>query len=435
MSAYLKSIALLVCAGSTLVWGVDSGRLWLPKQYQAAMPKLQEVANLAENSQRCVDVIHGKLQLSKTTDQDYYFVITCRDKNQRTFNLSFKSPVNSGTPRLVAEQRSGAAAAVVPPDAADSGINSQQAGELCRKEFPAAVDALDEVSLMVDAIAEVQAVDDGFLLSLPFTSQSDLGQRVSYVAECRVSSQGETHFSIVLQRDGALTICKDHLRSEAILIGRSSMADEDVVDMEEEQGFRFHIPFRVKTLEVDGINYLADCRVSRSGDSEISLALQPSGAFRICQRALKIETLLMKGVSMADQPVSERHQGQQFLFEMAFDANSPDGNPRKFRAECRVDEEGEASVKTELDKSAITSVCIHGVREHAKSMIGVTVLEQEVGALQQDGDGYFAEIPFDASDPNGRLLHYLGECRVDETGRTQVRLKPRFLPSSGVEAR
>lgn len=413
--------------GSTQLWGVEPGRLWLPKQYQSAMPKLQEVAGLAENSERCVEVVNGKLQISKTTAENYYFVVTCRDKNQRTFNLSFKAPVESGNPKLVAEQRSGAASRVVPPDAAESGINSQQALELCKKEFPAAADDLDEVHLIEASIGEVQTGSDGFSISLPFTAQSDLGQRVLYAAQCQVSAQGKTHFTIALQRDGALTICKDHLRSEAILLGRSTVVDEDVIDFEQADGFRFHIPFLVRNLDVDGIHYLAECRVSQSGDSEISLNLQMQGAYRICQHALRIETLLMKGVSIAEQPVSQQQQGQAFFFDMAFDANSPDGNPRKFKAACRVDAEGEASIQTELDTSAIVSVCLHGVRQHAQSMIDVTILEQQVPALKEDGEGYYAEIPFDAKDPNGRLLHYLGECRVDENGRTRVRLKPRFM--------
>lgn len=419
---------LLALLWSTQGQAVDSGRLWLPAHYQSAMPKLQAVAALAENSQRCVEVVTGKMLLNKSTAEHYYFLITCRDTTNRTFNLSYRSPTAEGPPVLAAEQRSGAVSGAVPADAAEKGISREQALVLCRKEFPAAATALDEVELLEDADVQVVSRGDSFFAALPFTAQSDLGKRVLYQAECTASSEGYTTYELVLQRQGALTLCKEQLRAEAIFLGRSRVNDEAVSAIDSSEGFRFDIPFQVKTLTLDRVDYHSDCRVTPEGEVELTITLQPAGALAICREQLRRETLLMKAVSVADTPISERQEEGEFWVEMGFEANSPDGNLRRFRAQCRVDAEGEATVQTALDKSAITAVCLHGVKAETRTMIGVEILADQVPPLQQDANGFFAEIPFDARDPNGRLLHYQGECRVDEVGRTRVTLKPRHFP-------
>lgn len=407
-------------------WGLDSSRLWLPVQYQQAMPQLVAAARLAENAQRCEAVINGKLLVSKSSDTHYYFLVTCRDSGARTYNLSYKVPVAGGDPVLVAEQRAGANPGVAGAGAAAS-LTAEQALGVCKTEFPAAVDMLDEVQLLESQIGPVDSGGTGFAVTLPFTAQSDLGNRIRYNADCQVGTEGNAQFVIALQPEGALVICRDQLRSESILLGRSTLLEKEIVEVTASDRFRFDIPFDIRTLAVDAVRYLARCSVNANGDAELQWELQPEGAFALCERALKTETLLMKGVAIDPQPVKSVHTEDRFEFDMAFKANSPDGNPRQFRAACRVDGEGETSIETALDKSAITAVCVHGVRESASTMIDVRVLENELPPLQEDGEGYFAEIPFDARDPAGRLLHYKGECRVDEVGRTRVKLKPRYL--------
>lgn len=417
---------LWLVAWALPTWGLDSSRLWLPVQYQQAMPQLEAAARLAENAQRCERVINGKLLVSKSSESHYYFLVTCRDSQARTYNLSYKVPVAGGPPMLVAEQRSGGSPGLVGAEGALS-LTTEQAVEVCKTEFPAAVDTLDEVHLLESEIGQVIATDSGFEVSLPFTAQSDLGNRIRYSAGCQVSSDGNTQFVIALQPEGALVICRDQLRSESILLGRATFLENKITRLPSESGFQFNIPFDVRTLAIDAVRYLAHCSVNVDSDAELKLFLQPEGAFAICKQALATETLLMKGVVIDQEPEKLLRIEDRFEISLAFDANSPDGNPRQFRAACHVDAEGEATVETALDKSAIVAVCVHGVRDSASNMIDVQVLENELPPLREDGEGYFAEIPFDARDPAGRLLHYKGECRVDEAGRTKVKLKPRYL--------
>lgn len=416
-----------LCSGATLCRALDQDRLWVPKTYQSAMPALVAAARAAENTQRCQEVVTGKIVESKSSAETWHFVVTCRDKGGRTYSLSYRSPVAGSVPELVAEQRSGVAVGAVPVDLAERGITEEQATTLCLKEFAPAVDVLDDVQPLDESQSAAVQRKGRYYLTLPFTARSDLGNRVLYEARCEVSRIGETRYTVELQREGALAICQDHLRSEAALLGRVTPFPNLVVDVEAERGFRFHIPFDAKTLAVDAVRYLADCQVDSEGESSLTIALQTSGAFTLCAEALRKETLLLRRVAMESSPIAENHTEQTFSFEMAFQADDPDGNSRRFVARCRVDGDGETSLETALDRRAIAAVCVGGVRSSARNMIDVQILEDKIPPLVEDEHGLMAVIPFNAKDPSGRLLQFDGECRVDENGRTRVKLKPRNL--------
>lgn len=430
MSGVFARLVLFVVLvqGVSVCRALDRERLWLPKKYQHAMPSLVSAAELAEASPRCQEVVAGKMLQGRGAPGALLLVVTCRDEAGTTYNLSFEASLRGGDPELVAEQRTGAAAGEVPPEAVVTGITAEQALALCKTDFVDAAQALDEATLQSQQGLTAQAEGAGFVVRMPFTTRSDLGHAVSYEATCHASSGGDTRYDFVLQAAGALAICRDHLRSESILLGRATLLEDDFSAQPADSGFRFRMPFLIHKRAPEGILYSADCRVDDVGNSELTMHLQRDGAFTRCQQALRAETLLMKKVTLPETPAEEREAGEGFVFTLDFSADSPDGNRRRFRAHCRVDSDGDASVETELDQTAIASVCVSGVKQAASNMLAVKVLEESIPPLAEDGEGYLAVIPFDAEDPNGRTLHFQGDCRVDESGRTKVKIRPRNLP-------
>lgn len=101
-----KAIFLLVATAfiSTSLWAVTEQDVWVPKRYTVAKHKLLSTAVEAERTERCVSAIQGSLNLQKTTKQAYYFVVTCRDKNRHSYNLSYTYPIDGAMPTLVNEQ-------------------------------------------------------------------------------------------------------------------------------------------------------------------------------------------------------------------------------------------------------------------------------------------------------------------------------------------
>ena len=96
-------LALLLLSADTSL-AVDENRLWLPKKFRALMPRLVATATLAEQRYRCNRVIAGEMIVSKNTPEHHYFVVTCRDQQQKSFNLSYLYPVVGSKPELIAEQ-------------------------------------------------------------------------------------------------------------------------------------------------------------------------------------------------------------------------------------------------------------------------------------------------------------------------------------------
>lgn len=409
-------------------WAVDESRLWLPKKYQSAMPKLVAAAQQAENTRRCQRVVAGKMVYSKNTAQDYFFLITCRDEEQHTYNLSYRMPIAGEVvaPTLIAEQSGGDEPAPIAQSAQQRELTPQQVVEICKADYSAAAEELENPQLVAaDALPTPMLISEGYLLPMPIDARSELGNPLAYRADCYVDSEGKSRFEWVLQAQGAQTVCQDHLRSESILLGRATLLDEQIEQRASDRGYDFLLPFTVKTLSSDAVLYHASCSVNWEAESELSMILQPQGAFTLCKDALRLETFLMKQVEVADEAVSIDKTAEGFAVEMTFTANDPEGNPRKFLGHCQVDADAEALVQTELDKSAIIAVCINGVKEETRRMRDVNVLEQQVPPLQEDIDGFVAHIPFDARDPGGSALHYMGYCRVDENGKTRVDIKAR----------
>lgn len=410
---------------SPLAQAVDANKIWLPKSFSHVRPKLLAAANQAEQTERCVKVISGEMISRKNTDENFYFVITCRDAQHRSYNLSYLYPVVGDVPKLKSEQRPQGyqqEEVVV----SETGVNLEQAQTLCINELTATTDEFETTGLDAANLSGQQQGDGAYALVLSFTALSELGNDTLYSGNCQVSAEGEVTANITLQSAGALVICLDDLRGESILLGRSSVIDSEIESLDSVDGhFTFSIPFDVKARKSSPTRYAASCQVSPEGDANTTIALQAAGALAICKDTLLEETLLMKAVSIIEPPISESLNAEMFGYQIGFTANDPEGNQRNFKASCEVTTEGDAEVSVEIDRDAIISVCINGVIDQTKRMLDVEVLHDDIPPLLEDGEGFMGVIPFNAKSPGGVALYYQGECRVDGNGRSRVELKAR----------
>lgn len=426
-------LVLLLMVPVQQVYAVDASRIWLPKKYQEIKPKLLDAAREAESSERCMKVVAGEMIVRKNTAEHYYFIVTCRDATFKTYNLTYLYPVAGNTPELLAEQLSlEEQAKQQEVDIEDDGVNEEQALTLCQNEMAKQIDEMDAVTVIEEEVGPVDLRQGYFHYQLPFTTRSGLGSAILYRGDCAVSPKGETTLDIVLEDAGALAICRDSLRAEAILYGRIAIMDEGIEQQSDSAAgdYVYHLPFDVKNRIGTVIRYGSTCQVSQQGESEISIYLQQAGALAVCKDVLRTETLLMRNVLVAEQPSAEYREqteaGEQFGFEIPFTASDPDGNTRNFKANCQVDEAGEAEVVTAIDKESIMGICIADVKRQTRKMIGVEVLEDQLPPLKRGTDGaYVATVYFDARNPGGRALHYQAECIVDGTGRTTIKLEAR----------
>lgn len=422
------SLIALLFTGSW-AYAVDQERLWLPKSYSELKPKLLAAAQQAEASDRCITVTAGEMIVSKNTTEDYYFLITCRDQHGNTYSLSYLSPVMGDAPTLLAEQLSSKDQLhykkIEHPTAT---INAEQALQLCRNDLDSAANMLDQVELLTQQIATPIENIGSFFYQLPFTAKSALGNDIRYRQDCQVSRDGKVHSEIVLEREGALVLCQDTLRGEAVFLGRLLFDTQSMSESAQQAGagFNFQIPFDVKNRIGSLIRYGSTCQVSPQGDAQVSIFLTEAGALAICKQSMLTETLLMRNVKVAEQPSWVQQRQGRFDLHIPFTANDPEGNERAFKAICELDEDGEADIFTEIDGDSVMSVCINDLKLKTKTMRGVVILEGQLALPQAHLDGgYIATIPFDAMDPSGRALYYQATCTVDGVGRSSIKITGR----------
>jgi hypothetical protein len=422
----VAALMVMALGLSQSAWAVDESSIWLPKRYSDIKPKLLAAAREAEKTERCIKVVAGEMIVGKNTEAYFYFVITCRDKDLKTYNLSYHYPVVGDTPEIVAEQRPQNSRQPETIDVPVSGIDKDQVLGLCEEGLLAATDSLDGTAILANLIEEAQELNSAYHLRLPFTALSELGNEMRYHADCVVSQDGKVSIDLVLESAGALVICRDDLRAESILLGQSQVVEEEIRELPAAEGrFQFQIPFDINIGADKSIRYSADCQLSAEGDTEIVMTLQPMGALTLCKAELLRETSLMKPVEIEDQPLSESVSDGLFLMQLNFSANDPDRNKRQFIAHCQVNQEAEVDLRVEINRDAILPVCITDLYQETKNMLDVVVLEQDIPALQEENEGYVAIIPFNAKNPSGSLLRYQAECRVDGSGRSTIELQAR----------
>lgn len=427
-----KAVLIVAIAASTVLCqmasALDSSRIWLPKKYASLKPRLIAVANEAEASDRCLAVLSGEMIVRKNTDQHYYFIVTCRDVNMRSYTLSYLSPVAGGKSQLLSEQRSPSEQVKAEAVAiAETGVNEEQGLLICKNEIIDKIDNLD--GLRVDDQSAVsKKTKSGFSYEIPFTAKTDLGNPVLYKASCNVDLDGRVKLLSTLQSQGALAICRDEVRAEAIILGRILFSEKDFVEqvLEHDQGFRYELPFDVKNRIGTVIRYGSECVVSSQEDVQVSFYLEESGALAVCKDSLTTETLLMKSVEFAEQADGVKTDQGTLRFEIPFTAKDPEGNERSFKGFCDIDEEGATDVYTEIDKAAILSVCIDDLKLKTGNMRSVELLEDQISPLEELEDGAFITlIPFNARSPVGTQLNYQAECTVNASGLSRIKLAKR----------
>lgn len=94
-------LPLLCVLPSTAVLALDPSRLTLPKRYYQYWSDLVTVARAAENTERCREVLQGRL-LPIKQDEPLRFLIVCRDRDKNSYNLQYG--LQEGKPQLLAEQ-------------------------------------------------------------------------------------------------------------------------------------------------------------------------------------------------------------------------------------------------------------------------------------------------------------------------------------------
>lgn len=193
----LPLCGLILIAYSPLLMAVTESDIWVPKRYTAAKNKLLSTAVEAERTTRCAQVIQGSLVVEKTTPHAYYFVVTCRDKNRKSYNLSYSYPVNGAEPILLNEQFVVAPEPVViAAESAEPTISANRAWPLCIAALKKKTRTMLDVLMLED---NPRPSDDGLarqVFDIPFDAKNPQGLLLKYQGHCEVDAAGELTLAI-----------------------------------------------------------------------------------------------------------------------------------------------------------------------------------------------------------------------------------------------
>lgn len=344
MKYYLSSCLLAVLLSNAgTAFAVDENRLWLPKKYKALKPRLVATAVLAEQRYRCNRVIAGEMIISKNTPDDYYFVVTCRDQQQKSFNLSYLYPVAGDKPELIAEQgrlvhRASAQS--------DGGVDDQQALALCRKAMFEATASMPQVQLREQEITAGEELNGHYRYVMPFDVQSPSATLVRYQATCQVDSNSGIKLAVKLQTAGALVLCKEALPAATVLLKKLAIIDQAIKSHSDEQGYNFDIPFTATNLNQQQRQFRAACQVDQHGRAELNTEIDPNSVLSVCR-----EGIVAAAKNMLDVVVLDGQQDQlqavdgDYSGVILFDAKSPGGRALHYQAKCQVDKRGRSSIE------------------------------------------------------------------------------------------
>ena len=197
-----RSLMILTLWALSAVWVASTaqaaaeGRLWLPKKYQHAMVKLENTAYLAGLTERCTEVIAGKIDHSKSSPENYHFVITCRDYKRRSFNMIYNYAYDASSPVLVFEQQRPEPEPEPEAEIKPAGMAADEAWLLCiealKNKTKNMIDVLYlEEQQPPDAVSEV-----GYDFTVPFEAKNPGGNRLKFNGVCKVLAEGATTLKI-----------------------------------------------------------------------------------------------------------------------------------------------------------------------------------------------------------------------------------------------
>jgi hypothetical protein len=344
MKYYLTSCllaALLLNAGMS--FAVDENRLWLPKKYRDVMPKLVATATLAEQRYRCEKVIAGEMIVSKSSQQTLYFVVTCRDLQQKSFNLSYLYSVAEDKPELVAEQGRLVQSSLAQ---SDGGVDDQQRLAQCRKAMFEATTSMPQAQLREQEITSSDAVDGRYHYILPFDVQSPAANLIRYQAKCEVDSSSGIKVTVELHTAGAIVLCKEALPAKTLFLKQQSITDQAIKNHSDKQGFHFDIPFTATNLNQQQRQFRANCQIDQHGRTELDIAIDPDSVLSVCSEEIVATAGNMRDVVVLDgqqdklQAVNGGYSGV-----IRFDAKNPGGRVLHYQAKCQLDKRGRSSVE------------------------------------------------------------------------------------------
>lgn len=288
---------------------------------------------------------------SKNTAEHYYLVVTCRDKNHTTYNLSYRAPVDNQQVILVAESSAKARIKEDEPVKQDVVIDTKQVASICRADLNRASELLDGVKVVEGLLTEPIAEKDSFLYSISFTAASDLGTAILHRADCRVSKAGIPTTRIALVKDGALARCRDTLRVQSILIGRSTIIDDSIEQLPASEGrYSFRLPFDVRVGGQQKVRYTAHCSLDTDGHVELSMKLDKEAVKKACLQKVELKAKNMQGFKLLTgkiKPMIEKtHRGEVvgYSIHIPFDARSQTGKKLYYSALCDVDSKGRSEI-------------------------------------------------------------------------------------------
>jgi hypothetical protein len=322
---------------------VNESRLWLPKKYRALKPKLIAAAELAEKSYRCKSVIAGEMIISKSTAENHYFVVTCRDDNQKSYNMSYLYPVAGFEPLLIAEQ--GRLVSRPVEGSIDDNGSEDQALTICRKAIFDSTKDKGGTTLVEPEIKLVSKNKGSFSYVLPFDIQSKFNNSLRYEADCMVDQNNGVKLAIQLQEAGALMLCEETLPAETVLLKNVELLGQGII-REDADKFHFKMPFKASTLHGENRQFIANCQVNEEDVAEITTELDPESILSICRDGIIKKSKNMLGVVVLENQ-DERISFINGVYSGAilFDAKSPSGRTLHFQGLCEVYQNGRSTIK------------------------------------------------------------------------------------------
>jgi hypothetical protein len=439
---------LKICSYSLLVghfmisqwsWAVDSSVLWLPKKYSDVKPKLLNAAREAEGMERCAVVIAGEMIVSKNTEEHYYLVITCRDIGLRSYNLSYQYSKKADDFDLLAEQRSSLSnenRSSLPNEKRESlpikdGMTKERAVQMCRDALAEESALSNWIKVLDDAVEEMDHDDEWiFHLKFPFQGKNRFDEIVEFSSECFINEEDGAQIHLgKLHKERAVQMCRDALAEESVLSNWTKVLDDAIEEIDHDDEWIFHLkfPFQGKNRFDEIVEFSSECFINEKEGAQIHLGkLHKEQALENCYEGLEDESILIGKIKILFDEVSEvKHESHwAYRYNLPFTTNNRKSELVRYNADCLVNSDGESEVETRIDVASIESMCLQALTKEAKMMIGVEILKDKIQPVEEQEYNFYVQIPFDATDPIGRKLHYVGECNVNDTGRSRIDIKP-----------
>lgn len=169
---------LLVFACIFKAEAVEDYQLWLPREYYKYKQALDKAARIAENTNRCIYVIAGTVNLPKSTPDHPVFTLTCRDLNKKTFawlidGLNFEivnSPEKNLSPveKILAARRK----------------DNEKYWAKCKEQLNQRTEKLKGLAWEMQGMPMPTDLEKGVRFSLSFSAAGKRGKPLNFIATC-----------------------------------------------------------------------------------------------------------------------------------------------------------------------------------------------------------------------------------------------------------